>query len=401
MSYIAPAGTPLSLSDLVLGLGAGLRPRDSSEQLAALLAAHSGQPQCWLVRSGRTSMTILFEAMKRVAGPRRDEVVVPGYTCYSVAAAVERAGLKVRICDIDPQTLSPDLHQLQQLDFSSVLCIVSANLYGIPNALTEIEALAKDRGVFLLDDAAQSLGARYQGRAVGGFGDAGLYSFDKGKNITTIQGGAIVARGDALRRAIDELVRALPEPSFADTTGDAVKLAAYWLLLRPTLYGITQRMPFLGLGRTPYETIYPMSRYSGLLAGMALRLARRLDKINSARVGNARALHAALQGLPGVRLIDPPAQAASVYTRLPVFVADMQRRQRLIERLNAAGIGATRSYPFAIHDIPELAGRLAPTQIDRPAARAVAESIFTLPTHGYCPPDLGARVRTIFEQTSR
>ena len=154
--------------------------------------------------TGRAAMTLAFQAMKRAArDPNRVEVIVPGYTCYSVPAAIERAGLVPRLCDVDPATLSPDLESLADLDFGRVLAIVSANLYGLPNALDDLESLARRHGIFMLDDAAQALGARYQGRPVGSFGDVGLFSFDKGKNITTLQGGVLVSDSASLSDALD------------------------------------------------------------------------------------------------------------------------------------------------------------------------------------------------------
>jgi dTDP-4-amino-4,6-dideoxygalactose transaminase len=92
-------------------------------------------------------------------------VIVPAYTCYSVPAAIERAGLKPRLCDIDPATLAWTTG-LGHCDFSRTLAVISANLYGLPNALGEIEAFAAPN-VFLLDDAAQALGAKLDGRAAG------------------------------------------------------------------------------------------------------------------------------------------------------------------------------------------------------------------------------------------
>lgn len=193
MAFVAPAGVPLSLGDLANGAIRSLSAA-ATERLTRGLCAAGARDRGWLVSTGRAAMTLAFAAMKRAAGdPRRVEIVLPGYTCYSVPAAVERAGLVPRICDVDPVTLTPDLDSLAGVDFSRVLAVVSANLYGLPNDLEATESLARHHGIFMLDDAAQALGARYRGRPAGNFGDVGLYSFDKGKNITTLQGGALVA----------------------------------------------------------------------------------------------------------------------------------------------------------------------------------------------------------------
>ena len=72
--------------------------------------------------------------------------------------------------------------------------------------------------------------------------------------------------------------------------------------------------------------------------------------------------------------------------RLPLLAADAESRQALLGALDAAGIGATGSYPAAIVDIPELRGRLDPRDRDGPGARTVAARIVTLPTHPYLRP---------------
>ena len=193
MAFIAPAGTPLSLGDLASGALRSLAT-GSMEHLRRQLCQATARERVWLVSTGRAAMTLALEGMKRAAqDPQRVEVIVPGYTCYSVPAAIERTGLVPRLCDVDPATLSPDLDSLVGIDTRRVLAIVSANLYGLPNALADLEGFARRHGLFMLDDAAQALGARYQGRPAGSFGDAGLCSFDKGKNITTLQGGVLLA----------------------------------------------------------------------------------------------------------------------------------------------------------------------------------------------------------------
>lgn len=340
-------------------------------------------------------MSLALEAMQRIADPRRRQVVIAGYTCYSVPAAVERAGLEIRLCDVDPKNLSMRTEDLRKFDFSKVLCIVSANLYGMPNNLLELEQFAADRGVFLLDDAAQSLGARLEGRPAGGFGDVGLYSFDKGKNITTMQGGALASRHAHLATKITELLDRWPAPSLPSTLAYAAKLSIYSMLLKPAFYGITQKLPFLGLGRTPYELTCPQTQLSECLSGLGLRLARKLDDINRNRQQNALRLREHLEDIPGVKLIDEVPGSECVYSRFPIRILDPTARNSILEGFRRAGIGATCSYPNALADVPELSGKLRPEDAYQPGARAIAHTIVTLPTHAYCPRDLGERARNV------
>lgn len=393
MAFIAPAGTPISLRTFSTGLARGVMQSSIDEQLALALAQHSGHRRCWLVSTGRAAMVVALESMRDAVGDsRRNEVIIPAYTCYSVAASVMRAGLQPRLCDIDPRTLSMDLQALQKFDFSRVLAIVTANLYGIPNQLDAIEQLAKQAGVLLLDDAAQSLGASLHGRAVGGFGDVGLYSFDKGKNITSLEGGALIASDPTLSASIDARYGALPATPTSQTVKTIVKLGAYSLLLRPTLYDMVRQLPGLGLGKTRWEDDYPIRKYGRPLAGFTRSLLAQLQPLSERRRSNARALMTALTTLPGLQLIEAPAGSTPAFARLPFLVTDPSRREALIARLNDAGIGATGSYPSALCDVPEVARTLPQSDLLMPAAQRVAASIVTLPTHPYCPPDLAARV---------
>jgi dTDP-4-amino-4,6-dideoxygalactose transaminase len=85
-----------------------------------------------------------------------------------------------------------------------------------------------------------------------------------------------------------------------------------------------------------------------------------------------------------------------------MFVSDPARRPGVVTALDRAGIGATTSYPNALADVPEVAAMVPAQDLHTPGAKAVANTIVTLPTHGYCPPDLAARAaRLVSEQLDR
>jgi perosamine synthetase len=400
MSYVAPAGTPIAVSLYMRSLLRGLRS-GADDSLARALAAHSGHTQGLLFSTGRAAMVIALEALREIAAdPRRTEVIVAGYTCYSVPASVLRAGLHPRLCDVDPRTLSLNLDDLARFDMSKVLAIVSANLYGMPNDMARLESLARDAGVYLLDDAAQALGARLQGRPIGGFGNIGLYSFDKGKNITSLEGGALVTSDESLTRVLTRRWTALPRVPAPRVAITAAKLAAYSLLLRPALYGLVHKLPFLGLGKTAYEDDYPLLRYPQLLAGFAHSVYERLPQLTAARRANADSLRQALRANAALEPVPLLPDAEAGYTRLPVLVRDPAKRAQFIAALEGAGFGATASYPAALADVPELVGKLNEEDRRAPGARQVAQRIMTLPVHPYCPPGYAARVAQVLESAS-
>jgi dTDP-4-amino-4,6-dideoxygalactose transaminase len=333
--------------------------------------------------------------MAALAGPERRQVVIPAYTCYSVPAAVDRAGLVPVPCDINPRTLSLDLQRLEKACSGPVLAIVSANLFGIPDELGEIENIARSRGIFFLDDAAQALGARLDGRPAGGFGDVGLYSFDRGKNISTMQGGALVGRAGKLADVLDEEWQKLPPARRAATLATVAGLVPYALLLPPSRYGVVMRLPLLRLGDTRYELDYPITKMSPGLEGLALEQLERIDALRQARCDKAFGLRSALEGLPGIRFVEVPASAEPAFPRFPVRIDSPQARKGLLGALRRSGIGASGFYPKAIVDVPRVAELMPATADQFRGAREVAESIITLPTHAYVPGDLATRVREL------
>lgn len=396
MKHYAPAGTPVSLRDIVAGFFA--RPGDATTYIAKSLQHATPRQSVWLVSSGRAAMTLILRAMRdEVQNSGRDEVIVPAYTCYSVPSAVVRAGLRVRVCDVNPRTLSMDTSALEKCDFRRVLAVVSSNLYGIPNDLARMESICRRRGTYFLDDAAQALGATLGGRPVGGFGDAGLYSFDRGKIISTIQGGAVLCSDDRLSSRIHEGVRGLPRTSLSELFLIGAKMLGYSIFLRPGLYGAIRQLPFLGLGRTEFETHYPIARLSGFQAGIAARIIPHLDSLNDCRRQRAAEYTEAMHDLPGVDLIPVQPEATAVFGRFPFRLQDAELRSQVLDRLNRAGIGASGSYPNSLVDVPEVRSTLPGDDLDCQGAREVAKSVVTLPTHAYCPPYIALKVRKLLK----
>lgn len=380
--YVAPAGTPIGFTDLAWWARHAFTDRDPVGRFGDDIRARLGVRHCTFVSTGRAALTVALHALKTLDTRGRDEVVIPSYTCFSVASSVVKAGLKIRLADVHPTTLDVDPDALNRLDTSRVLAIVATNLYGMPNDLPRLVTFAASRNVFVVDDAAQSLGATVGGRPSGTWGDVGIYSLDKGKNITSIDGGVIVTNNDAMADALDTHTRGLPKPSLGDRADHIVKLLAYATLLHPTRYWLPNALPFLNLGVTLYRTDYPLAQYDPVLAVLGRRLLSRLDAVNARRRENALRL---LKDLPwGARLepISPTNQASPVYLRFPILV-DAGLRDAVVAALRGVGIGATASYPTAIADIPDVRWALRGEDRDAVGGRDIAKRIVTLPTHPY------------------
>lgn len=382
LRFVPPAGTPIGVADVLCSLRDALIRADAVKHFTEAVRARADIRYCALVSTGRAALTLALLALKALDGGCREEVVIPSYTCFSVASSVIKAGLKVRLADIDPSTLDFALGELERLDGSRVLAVVATNLYGLPSDLPSITRLAHDRGIYVVDDAAQCLGGLVGGRPSGTWGDVGIYSFDKGKNVTSIDGGVLLTNSDRVAEAITRQVRALPRCSAGESVSHLAKLVLYASLLHPRAYWLPNSLPFLGLGTTAYRTDYPLAQYDSWMAPMGQRLFARLDAITAQRRANADRLKRLLPWGANLQSVSPGQDAAPAYLRYPVLI-DPDYREAAVAALKANGIGATASYPTAIIDVPELSGQCRTGEEMAKGGRTVARRIVTLPTHGY------------------
>jgi len=366
---VAPAGAPLPVRTVLRSL----LPSGSAGELHDQLGVRHAFP----LSSGRAALAVLLAALRR--DPSRREVVIPAYTCFSVPSAVARAGLIVRLCDVDPKTLDLDLNALVRLDLSRVLCIVPSGLYGLPGDLTAMEAIARRAGISLIDDAAQCLGATQDGRRCGTFGDAGFYSFGRGKGITTMGGGILVTQRDDLASKIASRVRVLPRPGLGDALVAVAESLAYGAMLAPSRYWIADRM--LDLGGSHFAPRFLLAQLSAYRRRLIERLLPATDAYNAVRRARAEALRSGIDGVEGVEVPRPLEGARPVYLRFPILARDRAHRKDLLARLRTVGISGSASYPSAVGDIPGIARYLAPGQQTCPGAASVAGRILTLPCH--------------------
>jgi dTDP-4-amino-4,6-dideoxygalactose transaminase len=381
--FVPPAGSPIGVVDLALWLAQSLPFRDPAGMLRRQIQDRMGARHAFLTVTGRAGLTILFRALRSLGPADRDEVVVPSYTCFSVAASAVRAGLRVRIVDVSPDTLDYDFEELTRTNLSKVLAIVATNLYGLPNDLPALSRFAESAGVFLIDDAAQAMGASIGGRPSGAWGDAGLYSFDKGKNVAAIDGGVVVTGSDQVATAMTAECRQLAGAGIAESGAGVAKTLVYSALLRPWLYWIPNGIPQLELGKTVYTTAFAVNRPARTLTSLAAVMMSRLDDFTQTRVRNANALLGAVGGLRGIRTIRPAAGAVPVYLRLPILVTGPTQQQEVIAELNANGFGATGSYPASLADVPGLRASVANPSSRADGGRRIARQIVTLPTHAF------------------
>jgi len=328
--------------------------------LEQILRKRFGATHVALTDSGTSALILAF----RSAMPAGGTVALPAYACVDLLSAAAFAGLRVRLYDVEPATLSPDLDSVRAALGRGADVIVVAHMYGFPADVPGVAAIAAEHGAQVIEDAAQHAAGRLAGAPLGSFGPLVVLSFGRGKGTTGGRGGALLSR------------ESLPEWQAAEPTAgwrDWLVTVAQWAIGRPSLYAIPASMPGLHLGETIYREAHapqPISYAAASLASAALAAA---DAECTLRASRVRLLLDALEGAPGLDAVRPIAGGQSGYLRLPVLDRG--------GRAAATRLGIVRSYPRPLGDEPAAARLLAPGEPSTRGAQSICDELFTLPTH--------------------
>lgn len=308
------------------------------EHLEAALATHVGVPHCVTSSSGTTAL--LMSLMAVGVGPG-DEVIVPAYTFAAPVEVILLLGAIPVLADIETGTCTVSLDSVTSLVTSRTRAIIAVSLYGQAADLVALETLARDHGIALIEDGAQSFGARLAGRHSGAFGDAGCTSFYPSKPLGGCgDGGAIFTRDDDLAQRLRSI----------RDHGQAGKY-------RHVRLGLNARLDTLSCAALLVK-----------LAHFPTHLAQ--------RQAVARRYDAALAAIrpSATPLIRPDAQSAYA-----LYCLDLDDRERVREHLAQAGIATAVHYETPLHRQPAFAARCRWTDLsmtERAARRGLC-----LPLH--------------------
>ncbi|MFM8469434.1 MAG: DegT/DnrJ/EryC1/StrS family aminotransferase [Limisphaerales bacterium] len=289
---------------------------------------------------------ILLALMALGIGPG-DEVICPSFTFFATAGCVARTGATPVFCDVRADTFNLDVADAARRVTPRTKAIIPVHLYGQAAEMEALNALARQHGFKVIEDACQAVGATQGGRSVGGLGDFGTFSFFPTKNLG--------AFGDA---------------GLLTTNDDA--LAQRATLLRnhgahPKYY---------------HQFVGGNFRLDALQAALLAVKLPQLDGYTQRRTANAARYRAHLIGLPGVgtRLILPASQSGNghAWNQFTVRLPGAGRRDALRDWLAARQIGTEIYYPVPLHAQACFAA-LRQTDTDLPVSARLAGEVLSLP----------------------
>lgn len=351
-------------------------------------ATYVGARHAVMTPSARYAFYLILEGMGIGEG---DEVVIPGLTYFAIPSIAVTAGVVPVFADVGLRT-----HVLDPAAFEAAItprtrAVVPTHLYGTPCDMDAILAIARRHGLNVIEDCAQSTGARYRGRRVGSLGDAAYYTFGLTKNITTLSGAMITTDDDAVaahcRQRIDAATFADQKKNAKETAvGVAMRVATH-----PYIYPLTLHPIIVAgnkLGKDPiherfgepevlYDTLpasFQKSRPRAVQAAVGLRQLARIEALNGARIRNGRFLDEQLANVSGLTVPAYPDGAEPIYMS---FVVHHAQRDALIAALRRRGVDTTTGYMNDCSDHPLFSTFRRPCAN---AARIKAEQVH-IPVH--------------------
>ena len=368
------AGLPLRLADL----------RPGAPTLADDIAALLGTPPLQLECSGTASLLIALTTLRELQ-PQRRRVVVPAFTCPLVAIAVQQAGLELELCDLRHGHYDMDPAALRAACDERTLAIVPTHLAGRVADVDDALAVARQVGAYVIEDAAQALGARRHGISAGLAGDVGFFSLAAGKGLSIYEGGLLLARDPSLRERLARTATRLVPHSFGMEWKRLIELLGYAALYQPwglrLAYGNPLRRalrrgdPVAAIGDDFPPTI-PLHRVGRWRQAVGAHAAIRLPAFLGRLSAQAQRRLPRLRRIGGVELLDDPAGAHGVWPFLLLLLPDQKRRDAVLDQLWSSGYGISRLFIHALPDYAYLAG-IVPAQ-EVPHARDFATRSLTI-----------------------
>ncbi len=296
--------------------------------------------------NGTTALHAAFEALGIGEG---DTVVTTPFSFVASANAIRHAGAEPVFADVKPDTLTldPDSVADAVARRDDVAAILAVHLYGTPAEMRQLQDIAADHALALVEDAAQAHGAEYRGERVGTLGDVACFSFYPTKNMMSGEGGMVTTEHD----------------------------------------GVAERVrQFCDHGRTSgyeHERVGHNFRMTSLCAAIGRAQLAKLPEYNRARRENAAYLAERLADT-SVEVVHEPDHVRSVYHQFTVTSDD---RDALRDHLAERGVDTGIYYPVPIHEQEAYAD----VEADLPVAERAAERVLSLPVHpNLSPKDLDA-----------
>ena len=296
------------------------------------------------VSNGTAALDIAIAALEIGQG---DEVILPTFTIISPILQVIRSGATPILVDSDPITWNMDVDQVINKITPRTKAIIAVHIYGLPVDMNPLVKVCKEKGIFLIEDAAEMHGQTYMGQMVGSFGDISTFSFYPNKHITTGEGGMVLTNNDKLAERCRKLRNLAFEP-------DKPRFVHYEL-------GWNYRM-------------------TNLQAALGLAQLEKIDFNVEKKREIGRAYQKGLRDIKGFQLpLESTDYSDNIYWIFGLVAESEELKNQTIEKLTKFQIG-TRPFFWCMHEQPVFQNMDLFQGENYPVAENMARCGFYLPS---------------------
>lgn len=334
----------------------------------------------------RSALYILFKALD--LNPE-DEVLIQGYTCVAAVNPIKWNGLKVQYVDIDQKSYSMDIDDFKRKISSKTKAVLFQYTYGLLGNIEEVKKITKEKGIFLIEDCANTIGSKYKGQLLGTIGDAAVFSMGRDKPVTSGDGGILAINNEKLLVKVEEHYKKLDYPQSRWLFRELV-YGPIWYLIRKTfnlfkvgklIHLITTKTGLLTRATSDLEKrgerVENIPKLlPNALASLAWQQLKDLHQFNQHRFEISKVYEKGLRGLENVKAIKIPNEVFLL--RYPLLV---KGRENFLQFARSRDIYLGDWYTQPID----------PKEVDMevvgykkglcPKAEAVCQEIVNLPTH--------------------
>ena len=293
----------------------------------------------------------LFAAMIACGLKKGDEVIVPSFTFIATANAPLFVGARPVFAEIEEQSYGLDPEDVLERITPHTKAIIPIHYGGCPCRIKELREIAEDRGLLLLEDAAEALGARVGSKKVGSFGDSSILSFCQNKIITTGEGGAVVTNEKTIFEKL-------------------ALICSQGRLENSAYFDSTDSGDYIDLGYN--------FRMSSMTAALGISQLHKADRIAEYRREKASYMRAMLSDVEGIEVLKEPEGNFHVYQMFTIKVKDgRSKRDALMNYLMAEGI-MTKVYFSPVH-LTKFYKSLGFIEGDLPKTEELSSQVLSLP----------------------
>ncbi len=358
-------------------------------QFESAFARWVGTANAHFVPSGRMGLALLLDGLNY---PHNAEIIVPAFTYFAIPAILRMKGYQVVYADVEPTTFELSATSVKPLITKRTKAIIPTHLFGRSCPMGGLTRLANAHGLDIIEDCAQSTGARVGGKLTGSLGRAAYFTFGITKNFTTYSGGMVTTDDPQLSERIGATMARFGRPSARRLLKEGTTALSMYFATRPMLFGATLGPMLRFAPNADADPVHkafeepPRAIAPGDLLGyqwqpgaaQATAGMRQLETIESRNEERRQLGNRLLQLLRERQVQGPPAPAGTGGDHIFVsFALRHGQRSAFGAALRRHGVDFSPGYMSACSAIPSLGGRPGLCK----EAEAVAREVVHLPLY--------------------